>query len=105
MGSPPAAAGGGLARADPLHSFGNDQLTFVEAAGHDRPLRRRLAEMDAPYLRPVLPVDDVDVVPLLVGQDRRARDAKHRDRLHPFQQYSDKFLIRELADRRRPVLC
>src|SRR6516165_9527039 len=75
-----------LTRADTLHALGNNQLAFVEAARHDRRLRCRLAEMDAPHLRPVLPIDDIDVVALLVRQDRRARDAEHRDRLHPFQQ-------------------
>src|SRR6516164_538161 len=45
-----------LTGADTLHALGNNQLAFIEAARYDRGLRRRLAEVDAPHLRPVLPI-------------------------------------------------
>ena len=110
---PPAAEGGGLAGpgettslgTDALHALGNDQLPFLEPARHDRRRGRRLAEMDAPDLRPILLIDDVDIVALLVGQHRGARDRQYRDRLHAFEQYGDEFLVRELSKSRLSGLC
>ena len=64
-----------------------------------RPLRDhrgvggRLAEHDAARLRLVVGVHHVDVVALLVGQHRAARDAERLDRLDPLQQGGDELAV------------
>ena len=72
-------------------------LAFLEAADHDGGRRGRLAELDAPHLRLVLRIDDIDVIALLIGQHRGARDREDRDRLHAFEHHGHEFAVGQFA--------
>ncbi len=96
---PELAEGGGRARqhhragADPLQPLGDHQLPFLQPIGHNRSRRGRLAEANAPDLRLVLRIDDVDVIALLIGQHRGPWNGQDRDRLDPFEQHRHELAV------------
>ena len=111
--SPAVSAGGGvagrgrdrLARADPLQPLADDQsrlpsspLMMTAVDGVDWPSWMRRTS------RLVLRIDDIDIVALLVGQHRGARDREHRDRLHAFEHHGDEFAVGQLARTPAPGL-
>src|SRR6516225_12021755 len=55
-----------LTGADTLHALGNDQFSVAHTAYDDGGRGRRLAELYAAHLRPVLRIDDIDKISLLI---------------------------------------
>ena len=86
-----------LAGADTLQPLADDQLSFLEPIAHHGRGRRRLAELDAPLLRLVLRIDDIDVIALLIGQHRGARNGENRDRLHALLQHGHELAVEQFA--------
>src|ERR1700722_4857546 len=78
----------------------NDDCLALAQAAQDRGRRRcGLAKLDAGLRRLVLRVHGVDVIALLVGQDRGTGDGEDFDRLDAFDQNGDKFAVGEFAYR------
>ena len=98
-------AGGGLAGPGDTASPGRTRCSpsLMTSSPSFSPLRhdggggRRLAELNAPTLRLVLRIDNVDVIALLVGQHRGARDGENVDRLHALEQHGHEFAVGQLA--------
>src|SRR3984957_12108348 len=61
---------------DALDPLGDHHLALLQPAGDHGRGGRRLAQLDPPLLHLVVGADNIDVVPLLVGQHRLARNAK-----------------------------
>src|ERR1700730_18488736 len=94
----------GLAWADSLQPFADDQLSLLEPAGHDGGGRGRLAELDAPLLHLPLHIDNIDVVALLIGQNRGSRNRQNENRLHAFENHGHELTVRQLARSGHPCL-
>jgi len=63
-----------------------------------------LAELDAPLLCLVLRIDDIDVIALLIGQHRGARDGENGNRLDAFDQHAHELAVEQFArGRARPA--
>src|SRR5579859_506856 len=78
----------------------HDYRFAVGQAAQDRGRDRSgLAKLDAGLCHLVLPVHGVDVIALLVGQDRGARDGEDLHRLDAFDQHRDEFAVGEFAYR------
>ena len=65
----------------------------VSPRHYDGRVGRRLAELDAALLRPVLAIHDIDVVALLVGQHRGAGHAESQHRLDALDQHGDELSV------------